>query len=199
MIAKPLPIGVVQNPISAGEPRFDCPLQSSKSLVFLAKHRENTAGVVENCVIIRRKRYRAVIPFSGTLDFSKPRQNYGAQIESARLIGVELQVFVYRFDRELIGALSFIGPVQSPQHLTDQRRRLIILRSDGLRFLEELKRPPEISSFEARSRIVVISVEQRGIELDGSLELGSRLAILLLHRETLARGNMRVCQLGIEL
>jgi len=96
----------VRNPISAGEPRFDCPLQSSKSLVFLAKHRENTAGVVENCVIIRRKRYRAVIPFSGTLDFSKPRQNYGAQVESACLIGIELQVFIYRVDCEMVGALS---------------------------------------------------------------------------------------------
>src|SRR5438128_7035471 len=119
MIAKPLPIGVLRNPISPGEPRFDRPLQSSKSLVFLAKDREHTARVVENRVVIGRQRHRSLIPLLGTLDFPKPCKNYGTQVESARLIGVELQVFVYRLDCKLLGALSLIVPPHSPQHLTD--------------------------------------------------------------------------------
>src|SRR5436190_22067732 len=51
MIAEPLPIGVVRNPISASEPCFDCPLQSSKGLVFLTKDCEDTARVVEGLPI----------------------------------------------------------------------------------------------------------------------------------------------------
>src|SRR5882724_1892106 len=77
MIAESFPIGVVRNPIAAGEPGFDCPLQASKGLVFLAKDREDTAGVVENRVVIRRQRHRPLIPLLGTLDFSKSCKNYG--------------------------------------------------------------------------------------------------------------------------
>ena len=77
MIAEPLPIGVVRNPISPGEPRFDRPLQSSKGLVFLAKDREDTACIVENRVVIGRQRHRSLVPLFGTLDFPKPCQNYG--------------------------------------------------------------------------------------------------------------------------
>src|SRR5437773_10466980 len=119
MIAEPLPIGVLRNPISPGEPRFDRPLQSSKSLVFLAKDREYTALDVETRVVIGCQRHSSLIPLLSTLDFPKPCKNYRTQVESARLIGVELQVFVYRLDCELVGALRLIVPPHSPQHLTD--------------------------------------------------------------------------------
>src|SRR6266542_5447499 len=114
MIAEPLPIGIVRNPISAGEPRFDRTLQASKGLVFLAKDREDTACVIEDRVVIGRQKRGSLVPLLSTLDFPKPCKYYGTQVESARLIGVELQVPVYRLDGELIGALSLVASPKLP-------------------------------------------------------------------------------------
>ncbi len=64
MIAEPLPIGVVRNPISASEPCFDCPLQSSKGLVFLTKDCEDTARVVEGLLFPPLSRPALVLKLS---------------------------------------------------------------------------------------------------------------------------------------
>ena len=109
----------MRNPISAGEPRFDRPLQASKGLVFLAKDREDTACVIENGVVVGRQRHRPLIPLFGTLDVSKPCQNYGTQVKSARLVDVQLQVPIYRLDCEMLGAVSLVTPPKLPQDRSD--------------------------------------------------------------------------------
>jgi hypothetical protein len=72
MIAEPVPVRIVRNPISTAQLCFDCPLQSSKGPLVLANERENTARVVENRVVIRRERHRVLVPLLSPLDFPKP-------------------------------------------------------------------------------------------------------------------------------
>ena len=56
--------------------------------------------------------------------------------------------------------------------------------------LEKFKRLVEISAFEARASVIVMRVEESGLEFDCSFKLRRRIRVALFHREPLAGGNM---------
>src|SRR5438876_8627075 len=68
-----------------------------------------------------------------------------------------------------------------------------------MRLFKQLDRLLEVSSFEARSRIKIICVEESGIQFDSPLKFGGGIFELSLNGECLADGNMCFGQIRIEL
>src|SRR5439155_17906963 len=68
-----------------------------------------------------------------------------------------------------------------------------------MRLFKQLDRLLEVSSFEARSRVKIICVEESGIQFDSPLKFGGGIFELSLNGECLADGNMCFGQIRIEL
>src|SRR5438128_2046330 len=68
-----------------------------------------------------------------------------------------------------------------------------------MRLFKQLDRLLEVSSFEARSRVKIICVEESGIQFDSPLKFGGGIFELSLDGECLADGNMCFGEIRIEL
>src|SRR5262245_54077331 len=62
-----------------------------------------------------------------------------------------------------------------------------------------MKRALDFAAFEARSPVIIISIEKSGIQFDGSFERQSRIRVAPFHRESLAGCDMGFCQMRIQL
>jgi hypothetical protein len=112
MIAEPLPIRIVRDPISSGETGADCFFQRIKGLFVLTKDGQSATRIVQNRVVVRRQRHRSRNPWPGTFSFSDLGQNAAEQNTSARIIWIEIEVPGGAFQCSFLRAPRLVASVQ---------------------------------------------------------------------------------------